>query len=71
MKHFDFEHLYRAKESYGSHLCFAIKLGSILWVLSIVAFIHAVFPFLFSNFVGIKLEDLVEEMNDRLLGYKK
>ena len=68
MKYFDFEHLYRVKESYVSHLSFAIKLGCILWLLSIISFIHAVFPFLFSNTVGIKLEGLVDVMNNRLQG---
>ena len=68
MKYFDFDHLYRVKESYVSHLSFAIKLGSILWVLSLVAFIHAVFPFLFSSTVVMKLEHLVDVMNKRLEG---
>ena len=68
MKYFDFDHLYRVKESYVSHLSFAIKLGSILWVLSFVSVIHAVFPFLFSNTIGMKLEHLVDVMNKRLEG---
>jgi len=68
MKYFDFDHLARVKKSYVSHLSFAIKLGSILWVLSFVAFIHAVFPFWFSSTVGMKLEHLVDVMNDRLEG---
>ena len=68
MKYFDFDHLSRAKESYTSHLSFAIKLGCMLWVLSIVYLVHAVFPFIFSNTVGIKLEHMVKVMNDRLGG---
>jgi len=68
MKYFDFEHLYRTKESYVSHLSFAIKLGCILWLLSLVSFIHAVFPFFLSNTVGLKLEHLVDVMNKRLEG---
>ena len=68
MKYFDFDHLYRVKESYVSHLSFAIKLGSILFVLSFVSVIHAVFPLLFSNTIGMKLEHLVDVMNDRLEG---
>jgi len=66
MKYFDFDHLYRVKESYVSHLSFAIKLGSILFVLSFVSVIHGVFPFWFSSVVGVKLEHLVDVMNDRL-----
>lgn len=66
MKYFDFDHLYRVKESYVSHLSFAIKLGSILFVLSFASLFHGVFPFWFSSTVGVKLEHLVDVMSDRL-----
>ena len=63
---FDSDHLARGKFTYFSHLNFAFKLGCILWLLSWVSFFHAVFPFLFSNFVSFRLESLNNKIDERV-----
>ena len=63
---FDYDHLARGKFTYFSHLNFAFKLGCILLLLSCVSFFHAVFPFLFSNFVSFKLESLNNKIDERV-----
>jgi len=66
MSVFDFDHLARGKFTYFSHMSVAFKLGCILFVLSLVSLFHAVFPFLFSNFVSFKLDYLNKVIDDRM-----
>ena len=62
---FDFDHLSSGKFTYFSHLNFAFKLGCVLWALSLVSFFHAIFPFLFSDFVSAKLDSLNSKLGER------
>lgn len=62
---FDFDHLARDKFTYFSHLNFAFKLGSVLLVLALVSFFHAIFPFLFSSFVSSRVESLNKMIDER------
>ena len=62
---FDFDHLARDKFTYFSHLNFAFKLGCVLFVLALVSFFHAIFPFLFSSFVSSRIESLNKMIDER------
>ncbi len=65
MSVFNFDHLASGKFTYFSHLGFALKLGSILLLCALVSFFHAFFPFLFSNFVTMRLDALTKAIEDR------
>jgi hypothetical protein len=62
---FDFDHLDKGEFTYFSHMSFALKLGCILLVLSLVSFFHAFFPFLFSSFVSSKLDSLTKAIDEK------
>ena len=45
----NFNHLTQVEESYFQHFKFAVWAAGVLFLLSVVSLIHAVFPFLFSR----------------------
>ena len=61
----EFHHLKKVKESYGKHLLFTIKLSSILFLLSMCAILHGIFPFLLINAVSDKIKHLNKVLDGR------
>ena len=45
----NFNHLSQVEESYFQHFKFAFWAATVLFLLSVISLIHAVFPFLFSR----------------------
>lgn len=68
---FLFKHLKTVQESYWNHLKFGIWAGVVCLLLSILSFIHAVFPFLFPG-VPERIYDYFEsKVTPRLTRIKK
>tara|TARA_R110002012_G_scaffold5165_2_gene23697 strand:+ start:334 stop:531 length:198 start_codon:yes stop_codon:yes gene_type:complete len=65
MSVFDFDHLTSGKFTYFSHFGFAMKLVCILLLCAFVSLFHAFFPFLFSNFVSMRLDALTKAIEDK------
>ena len=61
----EFHHLKKVKESYGKHLLFTIKLSSILFLLSMCAILHGIFPFLLTGTVSDKIKHLNKVLDGR------
>ena len=55
-------HLEIVKETYGTHLRFTVNLCAVLFVLSVVAIIHGLFPWVLTGTVS----DRIKELNDTL-----
>jgi len=58
-------HLEIVKESYGKHLCFTIHLCAVLVVLSVVALIHGLCPWVLTGTVSDKIKNLHEVLSKR------
>ncbi len=58
-------HLEIVKESYGKHLYFTVRLCFILIVLSIVALIHGLVPWVLTGTVSDKIKHLNERLMER------
>ena len=52
------EHLIHINESYFQHMLTALKISFQLCLASLMAFIHALFPFLFTTGAGNKIKQL-------------
>lgn len=73
----NFNHLTQVEESYFQHFKFAVWAAGILFLLSVVSLIHAVFPFLFSRipdkiyrYFVTKSKPRIERVNQILRGKK-
>ena len=59
------DHLEIIKESYVHHLRFACYLCAVLFVLSVVAIIHGVCPWILTGTVSDKIKHLHERLSHR------
>jgi hypothetical protein len=55
-------HLKNINLSWGRHLYFALGLASKLFLLSLTAVVHGIFPFIFISKVSDKIHKLNEEL---------
>ena len=60
------QHPHSIGESYGKHLCFAMRFGISLIVVGIVCVIHAFFPFLFQETASRTLSKLTFDFKKRM-----
>ena len=59
---FNFNHLKEAKQNYFKHGLRALYLSSIFIFIAFIAFIHAIFPFLFYKTVSSWIIDINKEI---------
>ena len=59
------EHPHSVNETYVQHLYFAMKMGTLLIMLGVVALIHSIFPFVFQDTVSNRLYKVTNEMKNR------
>ena len=59
---FNFNHLKEAHQNYFKHGLRALYLSSIFIFLAFIAFIHAIFPFLFYKTVSNWIKDINKEI---------
>jgi hypothetical protein len=59
------EHPNSVGETYFQHMRNALRYSIILGILSLIVFIHSVFPFWFKTLTGDKVEKLNKEMKRR------
>ena len=60
---FNFNHLKEVQQNYFRHGLRALYLSSIFIFLAFIAFIHAIFPFLFYKTVSSWIIDINKEIN--------
>ena len=60
---FNFNHLKEAQQNYFKHGLRALYLSSIFIFIAFIAFIHAIFPFLFYKTVSRWIIDINKEIN--------
>jgi len=60
---FNLKHLKEARLSYFRHGIRAMSISIILFFLSFIAFIHAIFPFLFCETVSNKIKEINKRIN--------
>ena len=58
-------HLEIVKESYGKHLYFTFRLCFVLVVLSVVALVHGLCPWILTGTVSDKIKHLNEKLSKR------
>ncbi len=58
-------HLELVKETYGSHLFFAVQLSLVLLFLSIVSIVHGLCPWILTGIVSDKIKYLNEKLSTR------
>jgi len=58
-------HLIITKESYVQHLRFTVYLCAVLFVLSVVAIIHGLCPWVFTGTVSDKIKHISEKLSER------
>lgn len=63
--HFFTDHPSRVNESYCTHFRYACKTGLKLLSYSMVAFVHAIFPFSFETYVSDNVLDMAASMQQR------
>jgi len=61
----NFNHLLETNETYFVHAIFALKLCITLLLLCVVAFIHALIPFILTKTVSQQVDKLREQMKAR------
>ena len=61
----EFQHLKIAKESYGKHLLFTVKLSAMLLLLAGCSVVHGIFPFLLTGMVSDKIKHLHSVLSER------
>ena len=59
------EHPHSVNETYLQHLYFAMKMGTLLMILGVIALIHSIFPFMFKETVSNYLYKMTDEMKNR------
>jgi len=57
-----FEHLKKTEMSYAQHLAFALKLGGVLFLLSVTALIHGLVPFVLTERVSTTIKRLAASL---------
>ena len=57
-----FEHLKKTEMTYTQHLAFALKLGGVLFLLSVTALIHGVVPFVLTERVSTTIKRLAASL---------
>lgn len=69
----NFQHLVQVEETYFEHLRFASWASAVLFILSVVSIIHAIFPFLFDRvpdkifrYFIVQSEERVTRVNKKL-----
>jgi len=58
-------HLNFVGESYVQHLRFTVYLCTILFVLSVVALVHGLFPWILTGTISDKIKNLHEALSER------
>ena len=71
MKNFFTKHPKKIGESYFMHFIKAFTFGLSLLTISLMAFVHAFFPFFFEYSTSYKIEKLHKKLNDRNSKRKK
>lgn len=61
----NFSHLNDVEESYFSHMALSLKLCFMLTVLAYVALIHSILPFVMTNVVSKKIENIQNAISIR------
>ena len=61
---FNFNHLEEAQQNYFRHGTRALYLSIILIFLAFIAFIHAIFPFVFYKTASDWIKDIAKEINN-------
>ncbi len=59
------KHPNSVNESYLQHLIFALKMSYKLFRLFVIAFVHAILPFLFKKTVSKKIIEMANDLNNR------